>query len=229
MSPSPSAPASQHKPGLASLQQRGGDPEDPGPHLRAGGDGGVHLVHRPLQCGARAQSDAITASVLRLWPRNVASGFDGVIERSQIMFIYFLSGRCLKIAVGNVRRQQSPERTGEAGGGDRGAGPSLKSDTRPVSALTVNLLCPAHPPTTVPGNVPLPSLLFFFSGLRFYLRDLTQQWCSVKLCKTHLFSNFPEVVLFVQHLNIFVVKESTGEVSHFNFRISLQFPFSILV
>ena len=129
--------------------------------------------------------------------------------RQEIMFVYFLSSLCLKIEMWGVSSRQR----GQGGWGGE-PGPSLKSDTRLVSALTVNLLCPAHPPTTVPGNVPLPSLLFFFSGLRFYLRDLTQQWCSVKLCKTHLFSNFPEVVTFVQHLNIFVVEESTGEQSH---------------
>ena len=43
------------------------------------------------------------------------------------MFIYFLSGRCLKIAVRNVRRQQSPERTGELEELRRGDGPGQVS------------------------------------------------------------------------------------------------------
>ena len=107
----------------------------------------------------------------------------------------------------------------QRGQGGRGGepGPSLKSDTRLVSALTVNLwalLRPSSSAGNCPWKCPLPSLLFFFSWQRFYLRDLTHLWCSVKLCKTHLFSNFPEVVTFVQHLNIFVVEESTGEQSH---------------
>ena len=129
--------------------------QDFGAHLREGGDSGVHLVHWPLQCGARAQSDAITAA-FHFRPRDVASG-SGVIERSKIMFVYFLSGFCLKIEMWGVSSQ--------GGWRSEEPGPSLKSDTRLMSALTVNLWASQAQLISLEMSPPLPTLLLFWTKI----------------------------------------------------------------